>query len=133
MRYFARAVVVAVAACSLAACGGSGDDSKPKAEPAKTSAPAKDAAVTLPKTPEPNAEQTATLIAKLRAIKPELVVKEERAVRRSESVCLDVKQGKDAKTLASNANYRFSGGTAGQLTDAQGAKIVDAVKASFCM
>ncbi|MFD3504444.1 hypothetical protein [Streptomyces sp. NPDC058678] len=60
------------------------------------------------------------------------MLKEDRAVRRSVNVCRDVKAGKDDATLASNANYRFSGGTAGQLTDAQGAKIVTAVKDAFC-
>ncbi|MET8691766.1 DUF732 domain-containing protein [Streptomyces bauhiniae] len=79
----------------------------------------------------PTAEQTA-LLGKLRAIKPELVAKEDRALRRADSVCDDVRAGKDAATLAKNANFRYSGGTAGQLTNAQGAQIVDAVQATIC-
>ncbi|MER5894736.1 DUF732 domain-containing protein [Streptomyces sp. NPDC001876] len=65
-------------------------------------------------------------------IKPELAQDEERAVNRARNVCSDLQAGKDDATVAANANARFSGGSAGQLTDAQGAEIAKAVKASFC-
>ncbi|MEV6419688.1 DUF732 domain-containing protein [Streptomyces sp. NPDC051662] len=124
MRY-TMPTLAAVAVFALAGCGGSGDDTA--TAPVKTSA----APVTDP-VPAPDAAQTKALVTALGNIKPELAADEERAVRRARNVCQDVKAGKDAATMASNANYRYSGGTAGQLTDAQGAKIVEAVKSSFC-
>ncbi|QAX94046.1 hypothetical protein SEA_EURATIS_51 [Streptomyces phage Euratis] len=129
MRHLAMPALAAVAVLALAGCGGSDDkaDSKPSAAPSST--PSTPAA---PAIPSPDAAQTKALMGKLSAIKPELAADEERAVRRAQNVCSDVRGGKDDATMAKNANYRFSGGTAGQLTDAQGAKIVDAVKASFC-
>ncbi|QBZ73421.1 hypothetical protein SEA_HEATHER_51 [Streptomyces phage Heather] len=128
MRYTLPALA-AVAVFALAGCGGADDDTAtaPSSAPAKTSA----APVADP-IPSPDAAQTKALVTALGNIKPELVVNEERAVRRARNVCQDVKGGKDAATMASNANERYSGGTAGQLTDAQGAKIVEAVKSSFC-
>ncbi|MFJ8955595.1 hypothetical protein ACIRO1_36440 [Streptomyces sp. NPDC102381] len=129
MRRFVSAAVIVAATFALAGCSGSED--KTETKPTKAAAPAK-SSTALPKVPEPNAAQTTALVTKLRAIKPELVVNEERAVRRSVNVCSDVVGKKDDATMAKNANFRFSGGTAGQLTDAQGAQIVDAVKATFC-
>ncbi|MFE9026196.1 DUF732 domain-containing protein [Streptomyces iakyrus] len=128
-----RLTIAAVAALfALTACGGGSDedsaDAKPKTAPT-TAAPSTPAA---PAIPSPDAGQTQKLMDELRNIKPELAADEERAVRRAQNVCMDVKAGKDSATMASNANSRFSGGTAGELTDAQGAKIVSAVKASFC-
>jgi hypothetical protein len=129
MRRFTLPAVMLTAVFVLTACG-SGADDKPKAEApvaAPSSPPAKPAAV-----PSPDAAQTKTLMTALKGIKPELAAEQERAVRRAQNVCQEVKAGKDEATLATNANARFSGGTAGQLTDAQGAKIVKAVKDSFC-
>ncbi|WP_405817282.1 hypothetical protein OG241_22415 [Streptomyces sp. NBC_01390] len=82
--------------------------------------------------PSPDAAQTATLIRALNAIDPGLAAKEERAVNRSRNVCLDVKGGKEAATVQSNAKARFEGGTVPSLTDDQAADIVTAVKSSFC-
>jgi hypothetical protein len=126
---FTMITLAAAAVFTLAGCGGSGDDTAtaPSSAPEKASA----APVTDP-VPSPDAAQTKALVTALGNIKPELAADEERAVRRARNVCQDVKAGKDAATMASNANYRYSGGTAGQLTDAQGAKIVEAVKSSFC-
>ncbi|MFD3622666.1 hypothetical protein ACFWWT_47650 [Streptomyces sp. NPDC058676] len=120
--------ITALAALALTACNGL--ETKP--EPDAIVSPESPAPAAPKSDPSPDAAQTKQLIAALGAIKPELVLKEDRAVRRSVNVCRDVKAGKDDATLASNANYRFSGGTAGQLTDAQGAKIVTAVKDAFC-
>lgn len=47
-------------------------------------------------------------------------------------MCLDVKGGKEAATVQSNAKARFEGGTVPSLTDDQAADIVTAVKSSFC-
>ncbi|MEU9231185.1 DUF732 domain-containing protein [Streptomyces subrutilus] len=132
MRRFTLPAVMLTAVFALTACG-SGADDKPKAEApvaapsAPSSAPANPAAA-----PSPDAAQTKALMTALKGIKPELAANEERAVRRAQNVCQEVKAGKDEATLATNANARFSGGTAGQLTDAQGAKIVKAVKDTFC-
>ncbi|WP_327253195.1 DUF732 domain-containing protein [Streptomyces sp. NBC_01244] len=129
MRRFTLPAVVITAVFALTACG-SGADDKPKAEApvaAPSSVPAKPAAV-----PSPDAAQTKALMTALKGIKPELAADEERAVRRAQNVCQEVKAGKDEAAMATNANARFSGGTAGQLSDAQGAKIVKAVKDSFC-
>ncbi|MDO0926813.1 hypothetical protein QQY24_15815 [Streptomyces sp. TG1A-8] len=122
--------LTAVAVFALAGCGGNDDNgaaTAPSSAPVKTStAPVADPV------PSPDAAQTKALVTALGNIKPELAADEERAVRRARNVCQDIKAGKDAATMASNANSRFSGGTAGQLTDDQGAKIVEAVKSSFC-
>ncbi|WP_344031315.1 hypothetical protein [Streptomyces luteireticuli] len=85
-----------------------------------------------PKRPEPDAGQTKTLIADLGAINPGLAQKEDRAVRRSVNTCSDIKAGLPAEKVQHNARLRFSGGTAGSLTDEQARKIVEAVKGSFC-
>ncbi|MGW2380231.1 hypothetical protein [Streptomyces sp. NPDC001658] len=97
-------------------------DAKPS-----TSAPEPSSAI-----PSPDAAQTAALIRALNAIDPGLAAKEDRAVDRSRNVCLDVKGGKDAATVQSNAQARFEGGTVPSLTDDQAADIVTAVKSSFC-
>lgn len=97
-------------------------DAKPS-----TSAPEPSSAI-----PSPDAAQTAALIRALNAIDPGLAAKEDRAVDRSRNVCLDVKGGKDAGTVQSNAKARFEGGTVPSLTDDQAADIVTAVKSSFC-
>ncbi|MGW0530696.1 hypothetical protein [Streptomyces sp. NPDC003032] len=126
MRHTLLLTITAVAALTLTGCGGADEpkaDAKPK-DPTKAAAPAA--------IPSPDAAQTKALVTGLRNIKPELAADEERAVNRSRNVCSDVRAKKDDATMAKNANYRFSGGTAGQLTDEQGAKIVAIVKSSFC-
>lgn len=82
--------------------------------------------------PSPDTAQTAALIAALKAVDPGLVAKEDRAVDRARNVCLDIKQGKDAPLVQSNAKTRYEGGTVPSLTDDQAASIVAAVKGSFC-
>lgn len=123
MRRTTIATLLIVSTLTLAGCSDGGETGaakpKPKATPTQL-------------TPSPNPAQTTALTDALSAIKPELAADEERAVNRARNVCLDVKGGKDTATMAKNAAYRFSGGTAGQLTDAQGGKIVAAVKSSFC-
>ena len=82
--------------------------------------------------PSPDVAQTEALLRALSAIDPGLTSKEDRAVDRSRNVCSDVKGGKDAATVQSNAKARFEGGTVPNLTDDQAANIVIAVRSSFC-
>lgn len=82
--------------------------------------------------PSPDAAQTEALIRALRAVEPELVAEEDRAVDRARNVCLDITGGKDAATIQSNAKTRFEGGTVPSLTDDQAGDIVTAVRSSFC-
>lgn len=98
--------------------------SKPATEP---SAPPTGSGV-----PTPDAQQRAALIQALAGVDTGLVVKEERAVSRARSVCLDIKEGKDAATVQKNARSRYEGGTVPSLNDDQAARIVTAVKSSFC-
>ena len=98
----------------------------PDAKPS-TTAPKPSSAI-----PSPDAAQTAALIRALSAVDPGLTAKEDRAVDRSRNVCSDIKGGKDAATVQSNAKARFEGGTVPSLTDDQAANIVTAVKSSFC-
>jgi uncharacterized lipoprotein len=126
MRY-TLPTLAAVAVLALAGCS---SDTEPAATP--TTEKSSPSAPAVSSAPSPNAAQTTALLDALRAVKPELVADEERAVTRARNVCRDVKSGKPADTVASNAKARFSGGSAGDLTDAQGAAIVSAVKSSFC-
>lgn len=126
MRRTTIAALLIVSTLTLAGCSDDGGETNAAAKPKTTPTQA------TPSVPSPDAAQTKALTDALSAIKPELAADEERAVRRARNVCSDVKGGKDAATMAKNANYRFSGGTAGQLTDEQGAKIVKAVKDTFC-
>ncbi|WP_327304709.1 DUF732 domain-containing protein [Streptomyces sp. NBC_01298] len=110
---------------------------KPEGKPSATAAakpadkpspePSKPAAI-----PSPDAVQTEALIAALRAVEPGLVAKEDKAVDRARNVCQEIKSGKDAATVQTNAKARFVGGTVPSLTDDQAARIVTAVKSSFC-
>ncbi|XUZ27344.1 hypothetical protein ACQVDT_21410 [Streptomyces sp. RMIT01] len=120
-----RRALVPAAIAVLALAGCSAEDT-PKAAESSSSAPA------VSSIPSPDADQTKALTDALSAIKPELAQDTERAVNRARNVCKDVQDGKDEATVAANANARFSGGSASQLTDAQGAEIVTAVKSSFC-
>ncbi|QDY79822.1 DUF732 domain-containing protein [Streptomyces qinzhouensis] len=82
--------------------------------------------------PTPDAQQRAALIRALTAVDAGLVTKEDRAVSRARSTCLDIKQGKEASAVQSNTKQRFEGGTVPTITDAQATAIVAAVKTSFC-
>ncbi|WP_405793373.1 DUF732 domain-containing protein [Streptomyces sp. NBC_01506] len=96
-------------------------DEKPSAEPSKPSG-----------IPSPDAAQTEALIRALRAVEPELVAEDDRAVDRARNVCLDITGGKDAATVQGNAKTRFEGGAVPSLTDDQAGDIVTAVRSSFC-
>ncbi|MEU5974268.1 DUF732 domain-containing protein [Streptomyces sp. NPDC047315] len=102
--------------------------SEPGKSAAEPSAPVAGSGV-----PTPDAQQRAALIQALAAVDAGLATKEERAVSRARSVCLDVKEGKDAATVQSNAKQRFEGGTVPSLNDDQAGRIVSAVKSSFCV
>lgn len=117
MRVHIAAVGVLLGA--LSACGGG--DAEPEPKPSKVAQG--------PAVPSPDADQTAKLMASLKAIDAGLAADQDRAVGRSRNVCLDLKQGGDA---VANARARFEGGSVPKLTESQAAKIVDAVKASFC-
>jgi hypothetical protein len=120
-----RRVLVTTAISVLALAGCSAEET-PKAAESPSSAPA------VSSIPSPDAEETNALVTALGNIKPELAADEDKAVNRARNVCSDLQAGKDDATVAANANARFSGGDAGQLTDAQGAKIADVVMATFC-
>ncbi|WKK23358.1 hypothetical protein QZH56_00220 [Streptomyces olivoreticuli] len=133
----AGAVLAALAA--LTACGG-GADAEESEKPSKTTvAPTTPPAPSSPSTKapakagdvrEPDATQTKTLIAALKAIDPGLVVKEDRAVRRAWRVCGDIKAG--STRTNENAKFRFEGGNVPHLSPAQVDALVSAVKTSFC-
>ncbi|MEV7360368.1 DUF732 domain-containing protein [Kitasatospora sp. NPDC091276] len=110
------------------------DKATAEAKPS-ASAPAPQAPAETPKqpsgAPSPDQAQTAALVASLRAVDPALVAKEDKAVSRARDTCLDLRSGKDAATVQKNAAARFTGGSVA-VTDDQAAKIVDAVKGSFC-
>ncbi|MGH3768610.1 MAG: DUF732 domain-containing protein [Pseudonocardiaceae bacterium] len=89
----------------------------PSRAPAPTAAPTTDA-------------QTAYL-ARLEQIDPGLVVNTERAIRRAENICLDIKQGKDEATVVSNTVQRLSGGNA-TIDKAQAAQVVELAKTHIC-
>ncbi|MGK5630367.1 hypothetical protein [Streptomyces sp. URMC 123] len=103
----------------------------PPTEPAGKPQPAKEAPGPTG-IPSPDTTQTEALIRALRTIEPGLVEKQKRAVDRSRNVCQDMKGGKDAATVQSNAKARFEGGAVPSLTDEQAGQIVTAVRSSFC-
>ncbi|MGW2425090.1 hypothetical protein ACWC0C_38615 [Streptomyces sp. NPDC001709] len=113
-------------------------DATPKPSATASAKPADEPAVKPSETPtsggipSSDAGQREALIRALRTVDAGLVANEDRAVDRSRNVCLDIKGGKDAKTVQSNARARFEGGTVPSLTDDQAANIVTAVKSSFC-
>ncbi|MFJ1756855.1 DUF732 domain-containing protein [Kitasatospora sp. NPDC088134] len=81
--------------------------------------------------PSPNAAQTAGLLAGLKALNPALGSDQGKAVSAARSVCQELKEGKEAATVATNAAQYFSGGSV-KLTAEDGVAIVAAVKVSFC-
>ncbi|MER7688329.1 hypothetical protein [Streptomyces sp. NPDC097610] len=112
----------------LAGCGGS--DDKPKAENTPSASVAESSPDAIP---SPDAAQTQTLISALRAVDSGLVVKKDRAVSRARSTCQTIKTSGYTNAQVHNmAKLRFEGGNVPSLTDEQTAKIVDAVKTSFC-
>ena len=117
--------ILAALALTLTACD-SGDDQADTKPTASSPAPASSSAFL-----EPNATQEKTLINGLTAIDPGLTVNEERAVRRSVNVCDDIRNGKDGKTVISNAAYRYDGGDA-SVDNAKAEKIVKVIKDAYC-
>ncbi|MET9729328.1 hypothetical protein ABZZ79_01295 [Streptomyces sp. NPDC006458] len=138
MRPITAITTAVLGLAALTACGNGDDSDKPEAKP-KTSASASKSAAA-PKTtpsrpagiPSPDEAQKAALLRALRAVNPALGADEEKAVTNARNVCLDMQQGKDSGTVAANAKARFEGGDVGALTNDQGARIGEAVKASFC-
>ncbi|MFF7851911.1 hypothetical protein ACFZDF_30630 [Streptomyces sp. NPDC007910] len=125
MRTFTTTAIAAALLLGLTACGST--DDKPTAQPSTpTAAPTTSSAFL-----RPTPEQEKTLLAALTAIDPNLTVKEERAISRSVGVCDDIRKGKDQATVVKNAAYRYNGGTA-TVDEAKGARIVEAIKATYC-
>lgn len=112
-------------------------DGKPKhssgAPPAKTGGEPTADPQAASGVPSPNPAQTADLLRRLGAIHPATVAKEEKAVTRARNVCSDARwtEGDDAAVNARAAD-RFSGGDVPTLTPDQGARIVKAVRETFC-
>ena len=117
----------AIATCLLAAaCSGSGvkttSASPTSASPAATSASARD---------EPTAEEQPKLYDALQAIRPGFVANVDRMVRNAVSVCERIKEA-SGESVDEYAAGRFEGGSAENVTPAEGAQIVAAVKGTFC-
>ncbi|MFJ5880271.1 hypothetical protein [Kitasatospora cineracea] len=81
--------------------------------------------------PSPDREQTAALVAALRAVDPLLVGRQDRVVDRARNVCWDLREGRDPAVVERNAAALF-GTEAFVVSEEQAAGIVDAVKGSFC-
>ncbi|MFC4148588.1 hypothetical protein ACFO0M_20225 [Micromonospora mangrovi] len=113
----ASVLVLASTACS----------STESAEPAKSAA----ATAAAPTQAEMTAKEKKYL-AGLKKIDEGLAANEERAIRRAQNICLDVKGGEfNDKQLADRAAERLSGGDA-TIDSAQGAKVVALAKANIC-
>ncbi|MER5885354.1 hypothetical protein ABT160_16115 [Streptomyces sp. NPDC001941] len=138
--WFAVGAAVLAFGGILSACDGdkaTSTDAKPKptteaAKPAAKPSEAPPKAPAANDVPSPDAGQTAALVRALTAVDPGLTAKEDRAVRRAENVCSDIKAKKDPATVQKNAKLRYEGGTVPSLSDKQAADIVTAVKSSFC-
>lgn len=132
MNRIIRTASLAAVTCSallLTACEGDtgGDNAKPKATPSNSaSAPATTSAFL-----RPTPAQETVLVKRLSAIDAGLTVNRERAVRRSVDVCDDIRTGKDGATVVKNAAFRYDGGNA-SVDNVKAAKIVAAIKASYC-
>lgn len=123
----ASLITVTCSALLLTACEGDTGNAKPKAAPSSSApAPATSSAFL-----RPTSAQEAVLVKQLSAIDPGLTVNRERAVRRSVNVCDDIRTGKDKATVVKNAAFRYDGGDA-SVDNAKAAKIVAAIKASYC-
>ncbi|MFF8812675.1 DUF732 domain-containing protein [Streptomyces pactum] len=83
--------------------------------------------------PSPDPAQTADLLKRLGEIHPALATERDKAVSRARNVCDDARwsEGDDAGVNARAAD-RFSGGGTPALTPEQGARIVTAVRETFC-
>ncbi|RCG28451.1 DUF732 domain-containing protein [Streptomyces diacarni] len=122
-------MIATSALLTLAACGESGgDDAKEPTKSPKTASPASPAQVVS----TPDAAHQKELLNGLRAVDAGLAEDRDRAVRRARSVCLDLKQKKDAATVQGKAKARFRGGPVPSLTDDQAGQVVKVVKRTVC-
>lgn len=110
------AIALAVAGLALSGCG----SSAPATIPAP--APSSAAAAT---------GQEAVFLSQLSAIDPALAAKPDRALRRAENVCQEIAAGKEDQTLISNAQARFTGGSA-TVNEDQARQIVEAARSTIC-
>ncbi|MCI4066290.1 hypothetical protein MRQ36_28555 [Micromonospora sp. R77] len=114
--------IAAVLVLASTAC--SGTKSADNATPATTSAAA-------PAQADFTAKEK-NYLAGLKKIDKGLVTNEERAIRRAQNICLDVKGGEfNDKQLADRAAERLSGGDA-TINSTQAAKVVALAKANIC-
>ncbi|UJB43630.1 hypothetical protein [Streptomyces sp. A1-5] len=134
------AIAVVGAAIALSACSGttingkSGQPAPASAKPAESSAsPATrsqpDAA------PSPDAQQTRALMGALKAIDPALGDNQRWAITAAKTICADIQAGQADADVQQGAQLRFQGdmpGTIKSVSDGQAARIVTAVKSSFC-
>ncbi|MGD3106379.1 hypothetical protein [Streptomyces sp. YGL11-2] len=136
-------LAAAMAITALSACDADGPNTKtPKSAPATTaptteSTPSgKDA--TAPKDGaalSPNAEQTPKLMSALKAVNSAFGDNEKWALTASRTICADIRAGQADSDVQEDAKIRFTGNTPGTVptvTDNQAARIVTAVKSSFC-
>ncbi|MFB7631653.1 hypothetical protein ACFC0M_11985 [Streptomyces sp. NPDC056149] len=134
------AIAVIAAALSLSACGStsSGQSDKPPTTGASTSAAdpsSADKSSGPAGAPSPDAQQTRTLMAALKAVDPALGGNEAWAVTGAKTVCADIQAGQADADVEQGVQLRFTGtrpGTVPKLTTDQAARIVTAVKSSFC-
>lgn len=111
-------IAAAAAVCALAGCG---TTSEPAAAPAPVTVSETDLT-----------DQEAQFLADLEAVDPDLVTKEDRALRRAENVCLDIEQGKNDEMIVDNTRQRYSNGTTVNLDMDQARRIVDSARANVC-
>jgi hypothetical protein len=77
------------------------------------------------------ADARAAYLAGLTAIDPGLTGNEDRAIRRAENICADLKAGKDEQTVIGNTVQRLSGGNA-TINEEQAAQAVELARTHIC-
>ncbi|GAA0381918.1 hypothetical protein GCM10009530_35850 [Microbispora corallina] len=102
--------VLALGGAILQALG----DSSGKPAPAATSAAQqpKNTELAVPDVPDLTGTKRAAYLAALGVIDQGLVVNEDRVVRRGQSTCTDILEGKPNSMIVHNAQVRFTGGDA---------------------
>ncbi|MEU7642810.1 MULTISPECIES: hypothetical protein [unclassified Streptomyces] len=136
-------LAAAMAIAALSACDADGPNTKTAKSAPATAAPttestpsskdedaSKDGAA-----PALNAEQTQKLMGALKAVDPALGDNEKWALAASGTICADIRAGQADSDVLQGAKLRFQGTTPGtikSLSDGQAARIVTAVKSSFC-
>lgn len=126
MRWIVSAVLC-LAVLGVAGCGSGGETaagSTGQSTQAQdvTSAPAAGAL---------SAKDRAAYLAHLAKVDQGLVTNEDRAVRRGQSTCLDIKQGIKGSQLTGRVSQRFTGGNA-TVGTAEAKQIIAAVKRWLC-